>query len=33
LSTAQGIAFGVLAVGIAIMAMRRNPETQQLLSS
>jgi phosphatidylglycerol:prolipoprotein diacylglycerol transferase len=33
LSTAQGIAFGVLVVGIAIMAMRRNPETQQLLSS
>jgi phosphatidylglycerol---prolipoprotein diacylglyceryl transferase len=33
LSTAQGVAFGVLVVGIAIMAMRRNRETQQLLSS
>lgn len=33
LSTAQGVAFGVLVVGIAIMAMRRNPETQQLLSA
>jgi phosphatidylglycerol:prolipoprotein diacylglycerol transferase len=33
LSTAQGIAFGVFIAGIAILAMRRNPETTQLSSS